>query len=565
MKYIHSGFGIVNITAVTNSTTATATVIGELPKPVRDDGTYRWSLAAWTSTRGYPIASSYYQQRRVFGGSQAQPQTAWMSETSVFNSFKRDNPIVASNSISFGLDAREINEFRHLVSLKSLIAMTSGAAWDIGSYGDSGLAPDNIRADVQNFRGSSHVRPVTIGETAVYVQTRGQQLRDLTYTFEVDGFTGGNLSTFSNHLFRGRTIVDMAYAEIPESIIWVVLDNGTLLSCTYVREQQMIAWARHDTPKGLVKSIAVIPEGDNDVLYAAIEREINGSTVRFIERLKDREFDELDDAFFVDSGLTFDGRNTTATTTLTLSGGTDWKHPNPLTLTASAATFTAASVDRFYRLYIDIENDDGYPDGRVIADVKVTGFTSTTVVTVEPVRIVPEQLRNVAVSEWSLMATTLSGLDHLEGETVSILTDGNVHPEETVSGGEITLDYAAAVVHVGLGYNSDLETLPLNSVNPVIRDNKKLVTAVNFELEDTRGLFAGRSEGNTPPNFKNLLELKQRSNENWGQSTKVFTGLVRLDIESSWDKNATIAVRQSDPLPISILSIMPEVTFGGKG
>lgn len=563
-EYIHSGFGIVMITSITSPTVAQATVIGELPRPIMVEGTYRWSFAAWTPARGYPIASAYYQQRRIFGGSLEQPQTAWMSETGVFNSFKRDNPIVASNSISFGLDAREINEFRHLVSLKSLIAMTSGAAWDVGSYGDSGLAPDNIRADVQNFRGASHVRPVTIGETAIYVQTRGQQLRDLTYTFEVDGFTGGNLSTFSNHLFRGRTVVDMAYAEIPESIIWVVLDNGTLLSCTYVREQQMIAWARHETPKGEVKAVAVIPEGDNDVLYIAVERQINGSTVRFIERLKDREFDDLDDAFFVDSGLSYDGRNTT-TTTMTLSGGTDWEHPNPLTLTASSSTFSAGSVDRLYRLYIDIENDDGFPAGRVFADLLVTAFTSDTVVTVEPVRIVPEQLRDVAVSEWALMATTLSGLDHLEGETLSILTDGNVHPQETVSSGEITLDYAAAVVHAGLGYNSDLETLPINSINPVVRDNKKLVTAVNFELEDTRGLFAGRSNGETPPDFENLLELKQRTDEDWAESTRLFTGLARIDIESSWDKNATIAVRQSDPLPISILSIMPEVTFGGKG
>lgn len=554
-KYLHSGVGVVKITGYTNSTTVTGTVVKRLPETVVTGNTYRWSLAAWDSVRGYPGTATYYQQRLVLGGSIAQPQTFWMSETGIFDGFETNLPLEADDAINFTLASRQVNEIRHLVPLGSLLALTSGAEWQIAS-GDQGLAPDTVEASAQGYRGTSHLPPLLIGSSALYVQARGTIVRDLTYSFELDGYAGDDLTVFSNHLFRGHTLDDWAYTQEPNSIVWAVRSDGTLLSMTYVREQQVVAWARHDTP-GAFESVASVSEGQEDALYAVVKRTISGSTVRYIERLASREFEALEDYFGVDAGLTYDGRNTT-TTTLTLSGGTEWKTDETLTLTASAATFDSGKVGRRYRLTV---GDD-------FADVEVTAYTSTTEVSVEPVRLVPEAVRDAATTDWALMATTLSGLDHLEGEEVSIAADGNAAPPKTVTDGSITLDTPAAVAHVGLAIICDLETLPINQTTRSgdnLRGNYKNIPHVGLVLHRSRGVFVARDRKDFEGTGDNLIELKQRDDEDWAESTNLLTGYTRLAIPTGWDQDGRIFVRQSDPLPLTILSIIPEVQLAGKG
>lgn len=549
-RYLHSGVGVVEITAVNSDTSADATVVSRVPAPVVSDGTYRWSLAAWNAARGYPGTATYYQQRLVLAGSPAEPQTFWMSETGIFDGFETNLPLEADDAISFTLASRQVNEIRHLVPLGSLLALTSGAEWQIDS-GDQGLAPDTVRASAQGYRGSSHLTPLLIGSSALYVQARGSIVRDLAYTFESDSYTGDDLTIFSNHLFRGHTLTDWTYAQEPDSLVWAVRDDGVLLSMTYVREQQVVAWARHDTD-GAFESVASVSEGAEDAVYVVVRREINGATVRYIERLEAREFDALEDFFGVDAGLTYDGRNTTATT-LTLSGGTGWSTKETLTLTASAATFDAGHVGRRYRL---TAGDD-------FSDVEVVAYTSDTEVDVVPVRLVPEAVRDAATSDWALMATTLVGLDHLEGKTVSICADGNAAPQEVVTAGSITLDEPAAVAHVGLPITCDLETLPISSAGETVRDNRKSITAVGLVLHKSRGVFAARSRENFEAD--KLIELKQRTDEDWAETTRMITGYTRLAIPTSWDRDGRVFLRQADPLPLTILAIIPEVTLGGKG
>lgn len=548
-QYLNSGEGVVEITGITNSTTVTGTVRQRLPSTIVSGNTYRWSLAAWDSVRGYPQTATYHQQRLVLAGSKSDPQTFWMSETGIFNGFKTNFPIEADDAITFTLASRQINEIRHLTPLGELLALTSGAEWVIEA-GQEGLTPDGISAKPQNYRGVSDVPPLLIGSSAIYVQARGAIVRDLTYSFELDGYTGDDLTVFSNHLFRGYSVVDWAYAQEPDSLVWAVRDDGALLSMTYVREQQVVAWSHHDTD-GTFESVATIAEGSEDALYAMVKRTINGSTVRYVERLASRQFEAVEDYFGVDSGLTYDGRNAYATT-LTLSGGTEWTTKESLTLTASASTFTADQVGRRYRLY----------GGDDFADLEVTAFTSATEVTVKPVRIVPTDVRGVATADWALMATTLTGIDHLEGKEVSILADGNVATPTTVVSGSVTLANPAAVAHVGLPYESDVETLPISSTGETIRDNAKTVVAVGLVLHRSRGVFAARSRAGWEKD--DLTELKQRDDEDWAEATNLLTGYARLTIPTGWDRDGRVFIRQADPLPLTILAIIPEVHIGGK-
>nr|8CK1_A Chain A, Tail Nozzle [Ribes] len=549
--YLHSGFGYVRITEHRDDTHIVGRVIGRLPEEIRTEGTYRWSFAAWDSDRGYPGTASYYQQRLVFANSRAEPQAFWMSETGIFNGFKVSFPIEADDAITFTLASRQVNEIRHLIPLGSLLALTSGAEWMI-SDNDQGLAPDTVSADVQGYRGASDVTPLLIGSSALYVQARGTVIRDLAYSFELDGYTGDDLTIFSNHLLKDYTIKDWAYAQEPDSVVWLVRSDGALLSMTYQREQQVVAWARHDTVDGEFESVAVIAEGSRDVPYAIVKRQVGGETVRYIEYLDSRRFSHVEDFFCVDSGLTYDGRSSTGAL-LTIGGGTNWTTDEDLTLTASASSFSPSDVGRRVRVYT----------GDKFADVDVDAYVSATSVAVSAVRIVPEELRGVQGDRWGFMAKTLTGLDHLEGKTVSILADGNVHAPEVVTGGQVTLDYSAAVVHVGLPIESDIETLPISSSGATVRDSHKAIVGVGIQLEKSRGVFAARSRRDFTSS--DLIELKQRDAEDWGEATGLETGLVELGIPTSWDKDGSLFIRQSDPLPLTILSIIPRVVMGGKG
>ncbi len=529
-------------------------------------GTYRFRLSAWNTVRGYPATATYAEQRLVFAGSVAEPQTIWFSETGVFNGYTTNIPVEADDAITITIASRQINQVRHLVPLNRLLALTTGAEWVIGPNGDAGLAPDNISASAQNYRGASDVRPLLIGATALYVQGGGQIVRDLSYSFDIDGYTGSDLTIFSNHLFNGRRIVDWCFAQEPDSVLWVVMDDGALLSLTYVREQEMVAWARHDSLRGQFEAIASIREGSEDGVYAVVKRtRPDGTVTRFVERMASREFNSISDAFFVDSGLTYDGRATdgsTVTTAAVETGDDKWKYPNRITLTFSADQTLA--VDDKVQLVAPDDPDKSYDDLERLT-VTITAVTSATVYEGRPESIVPEELRDATTGNWAKMATTLSGLGHLEGERVSVLADGNVERELLVSGGSITLQYPAAVAHAGLPIVSDLETLPISSQGETVRDAKKMVTGVGLLLDKSRGVFAGRSKNTLEPQFYNLQELKQRNDEDWGETTQLLTGYARLAIAGKWDRSANVFIRQEDPLPLSILAIIPEVTVGGKG
>jgi len=549
-EYQHSGFGIVEITAVGGARSATATVLQRLPAEAVGSGnaTFKWAFEAWGNTQGYPSAVTYYQQRIVFANTPAQPQTVWMSRTGAFPDFGTSNPTVDDDAITFTIASRQVNAVRHMLALDKLVLLTSGSEWVIGGGDNDVVSPSAIAAKIQGYRGSSKRPPIAIGNTALYLQDKGSTVRDLGYEFSSDSYTGNDLTVLSAHLVEGHQLTDWTYQQTPNSVVWAVRDDGVLLGMTYMREQQVIGWHRHDTD-GEVESVCCISEGNEDAVYLAIKRTINGSTKRYVERMSTRFFTDIKDAYFVDCGLSYDGRNTGATTmTLTSSGAWTYGSSATFTLTASASYFVTGDIGS----EIHITDEDG-----LILRLAITARASATVVTVTINRDVHSGLRNSATTSWAHARKTFSGLDHIEGKTVSILADGHVAPQQAVSSGDITLGVAAAVVHAGLPYESDFETLDLNlNTAETVRDKQKNIPAVSMIVRKSRGIFAGKDEDN-------LVEYKQRSNENYDDPVNTLTGIAEIRIPSNWNKNGRVFVRQSDPLPLSILAVIPEVAAGG--
>lgn len=510
----------------------------------------------FVGANNYPGAVGYYQQRLVFAGSNLSPQTFWMSKTGLFKNFGYSIPNKDDDSITFTIASKEVNRVRHLIGLRKLLGLTSGGEWTF-SGGDTGLTAKSIQASQEGYDGSALVPPVVVGTSAVYVQARGNRVSSFGYSLDADGFAAGDLTLFSAHLFRGYELTSVAYQKIPDSIVWYVRDDGKLLGMTYLPEQQLVGWHWHDTD-GFVESIACIPEGQEDALYMVVRRTINGVQKRYVERMATRQVLSIEDAFFVDSGLSYDGRNTDTTKTMRLSGGTTWQYPEVVTMTAQGhAPFTVGSVGVNYSLKL-VVTDDNDDVTTATVRVQVVGYTSATVVTVKLLIVCPELLRNAAVSSWARQAKSISGLGHLEGKTVSILADGSVHPQRVVTGGAITLQEAAGVAHVGLPYKSDMETLDLElkNGNETILDKKIAVTSLTVLVEESRGIFAGKD--------KNSLRPHKTSRTTYEQPLETLTGQAEINISNDWKSKGRVFIRQSDPLPLSVLGVIPEVTIGGR-
>lgn len=156
----------------------------------------------------------------------------------------------------------------------------------------------------------------------------------------------------------------------------------------------------------------------------------------------------------------------------------------------------------------------------------------------------------------TITGSTISNLDHLEGETVSVLIDGDVVSDLTVASGSITLPrtYTSATAIVGLPYTSRLETL-----EPPLQDaygNEMSVGRVQVRVLDTRGLWAG-------PDQSNMTEYPTRDTEDWGDSPVAVTDTLEIVIEPTWGNRGKLTIEQPDPLPSFILAVVPDVEVGG--
>lgn len=214
--------------------------------------------------------------------------------------------LLASDAVTITISEREVNEIRHIVAMNDLVVLTSSAEWKVnGTDGAFSASPPPV-AKPQSYYGCSHVMPIVSGNMILFVQAGGSVLRDLGYTYVSDSYDGDELTIFANHLFKGRQIVDMAYAKEPFRIVWCVLSDGKLAGLTYNRKQEISGWHRHETD-GAYESVVCIREGYEDVAYFIIKRNINGQDKRYVERMATRIINKATDSIFLDSALKYEG------------------------------------------------------------------------------------------------------------------------------------------------------------------------------------------------------------------------------------------------------------------
>lgn len=524
-------------------------------------------MAPFGVTDSHPTCVAGYQQRRVFGNTNDKPENVWGTRVGHFRSFVRNSPLQDDDALQFSMSGRQVNSVQHLLDLGTLLIFTSGG--EHAALGDVNgvLTPTSPNPTQYSGNGSGSLRPMVAGSSVIYVQAEGAIIRDLRGAIDKTNPDGDDLTAFAYHLLEGREIVDWTYQKTPHSIVWIVLDSGQLLGMTYIREQQILAFHRHDF-NGDVENVCSVPEGNEHALYLVVRRTIDGETKRYIERMNSRYFTDVQDAIFMDCALTLDGRNTSGSHTMTLSNGNIWTEEETLTLTSSASFFAATDVGNVIILNV-VDEDDLVTD---YIRFEIEAYSSATVVTGKADKVVPLELRLTATVEWAKAVDEITGLWHLEGEAVSVFADGNViaspnneaYDEITVENGAITLSDPQAVVHVGLPYISDLETLDVDiPEGGTIAAEMKMVNHVTLRVEKTRGLFVGTEEPEDDDPIGRLTEPKYEDEVDMGVPVPLHTGILKVAIRPEWNEHGRVFIRQVDPLPMTILSVAPDIETGG--
>lgn len=452
--------GYLKITTFTSATVVNAEVI-QLTTYL-GKATTLWSLGAWGAVPGYPETVMFYQDRLAFANTATNRLRIDLSKTGDYNNFDVSIEVQDDDAMTVPLPARSVNAINSIIPMREMLCFTSGGVWSVsaGSSSDA-ITPSSIKTAHETSFRAGKIDPVVIGNVVFYLQRFSNKVQSLTFSDTVYGYDGIDMSVMSEHLFDRHYIVDWDYQQDPHSIIWAVRDDGVVLGFSFLKEHQVQAWYRRPLADGgIAESICVIPGTLEDEVYLVVKRTVNGSVVKYIERLEVRECSDLEDAWFVDCGALFE---------------------------AVVAT------------------------------------------------------------------TTVTGLGHLVGKSVSGVADGVAFSGKTVSAeGTITLATAANKVISGLPYNANLETLNIEfqTNTGTAQARKKRVGEVVLRLKDSKGGYVG-------PDSSHLMPLKYPAN-----ATFPYTGDVRVTMNSAFNEEGRVYVRQTEPYPITILGVLPVVSTG---
>lgn len=505
-----------------------------------------------------PAVSSYFQQRLVYAnGGGDLVQTFWASRVGASYNFDTSTPPQANDAITAELVSLEVNEIKSMVPMPTgLIMLTTNGAWQVNG-GAGGVAtqggpitPITATATPQAYIGANDVPPIVVNFDILFVQAKGSIVRDLTFNLYQNIYTGNDISILSSHLFYGHTIHEWSYAEEPFKTIWCVREDGILLSLTLVKEQDMYGWARHDT-RGNFKSVASVTEGQVDATYVVVERPnpLGGiDRVKAIERFANREFPfGAEDAWCSDCGVKTVSNFPNGILKVSAATGT-------VQLVCSTSVFLGSTVGSVIRIGGGIINVTAVQDE----------FVATGLVVQEITNIIPNDPEkrpdDALPGTWSLdkPGTVLYGLDHLEGQQVSVLADGGVVNGLVVENGSITLPNPATKVIVGLAFQAQLQTMPLDLGNEVntVQGKRKKVSALTVRVKDSRAVKTGMTFGTVTP-IKELNRVTQM-----GFPIKLITADERIIMDPLWDVPGQICIQVDDPLPTTVLGVIPEVVVG---
>jgi hypothetical protein len=410
----------------------------------------------------YPAAVGYYQQRRWFAGTNNRKQNLYATRSGTESNMSSSLPQRDDDAITVRINSRQQNAIRHIIDSDDLLLFTSNGVWKVFAQNSDALTYSTVDPRKQSNVGASNVQPVLTSDSVLFASDRGGHVREVKLSETVGGkYVVADVSVLATHLFDGYTVKSMTWTQTPNPTAWFVRSDGVLLGLTYLPEHKVMAWHTHTTD-GSFESVAAVPEGDEDVLYASIRRTFGVRTVRSVERKHTRLVLDIADSFFLDAGFTYDG--------------------SP--------------------------------------------------------------------------ATTITGLWVHEGREVSIVADGCVLPDQTVTNGTITLDEAASVVHVGRGYTARLKTLPLAWEGAAFGQGvNKVILQAHVRLNESAAIWAGTRD-------EKMYETQHRTTEPYGAPPKLISTEKSIPVDGEWNRDGQFILEARAPLPVTVLGMTLDMASG---
>jgi len=293
-KYMTIYGGLIKLTAYINGAKMNGIILNTLIDVPNDPAsglpygdppsTTVWGIEheSWTDILGYPVCGCFFQSRMWL----CKGMTINGSVTGDFENFSKGAN--ADDAIQRTIDDDQVNPIRWIKAVRSLQVGTGGSAYEVtASTPGKALSPSDFNVLPISSRGSANIPPTRIGGQLIHVQFGQKKIRELVFDFVTDKFRSPSLVMLAEHLTENKFLMDVAFQQEPDSIVWLVRNDGMLLALTYQEDENVIAWSTHPTT-GEVTSVACIPRPTTgkDWLWASIERDINGVTETFIEHME---------------------------------------------------------------------------------------------------------------------------------------------------------------------------------------------------------------------------------------------------------------------------------------
>lgn len=279
-SYMRINGGLAKIAAFSSASSVSAQIITALTSNVAAPP-LSWSLESnvWSFANGYPRTGTLFEQRLWCAGSKRFPQTIWGSRTALYYDFTKGS--ADSDACIFTIASDEINPITYLSSARMILIQTYGGELSMRGGVEKPITPSNVQIKPETTYGSKTVRPVTVGKDCLFVQRAGRKLRAMAYQIAVDGYDSPDLTILAEHITLSG-IVAMAWQQEPDQLLWAVLGDGSMITCTLDRSQNVAAWAHHYTD-GAFESVCAVPTGTFDQIWVTVRRTINGATARYVE------------------------------------------------------------------------------------------------------------------------------------------------------------------------------------------------------------------------------------------------------------------------------------------
>jgi hypothetical protein len=565
--HFNGGYGV--ITARTSATVAVATITTAFTNA---NAIADWYLGAFSDTTGHPSCVTFFEQRLVFAGTTNQPQTVFFSKSGDYENMDANltGTISDDDSIVYTIASNQVNAIRFMTATRTLIIGTAGGEFTVSGGGtDSAVTPTNILIKKQSNHGAANVDAIAVGNATLFLQRAKRKIRELAYNFDVDGYLAPDMTILAEHITEGG-LTQIAYQQEPNQIIYAVRGDGELVGLTYQREQQVTAWHRHifggifGTATITVTDYANIKNGTRIVLKKSdgtttTFTSATSATSGFFHNATSNNQTATNLKTLIDANANFTATVSTNVVTIkeVVSTGLDYLTVSSFDIARLTTTSEGKSIcesvaviptdDTEYQVYVIIKRTVNGSSRRYVEYLNNVDFTETDNTTFNYL--------DSALAYSGTAVTTLSGLDHLEGQTVHILADGATHPTKVVSSGSISLDRSSTNVKVGLGYNSILQTMRLDagSQNGTSQGKTKRIYEITVRLYESVGVEVG-------PNLSDMERIPFRtSSDVMDQGIPTFTGDKAVEFRGNYDTDGFIFVRQTQPLPLTVLSLYPEL------